>query len=231
MHYLSASTFYARKPIAIGDNGINSEASAATAPTHQWATSVGTNLPGLIGRIADRVAWRRVSNTQAQADAIVSQHTADSIRRGLDQSIEQRVVSVKAVVQEQLASLKIENGSSHVRYRTTPGYIEVALVPNGVTPEELAALPSIDGNPQIALRIHRSLLGQGVADQLAATTIPAAFTNFLEKRLAQKAISLLGTDVPADAIKCAADRNWLAVDFNNEDDSSTPPVAADTFYR
>ena len=231
MYYLSASTFRARKPIAIGDTGIATEASVASAPTHQWATSITTNLPGLFGRIAERVAWRRVSNSQMQADAIVSQHTAASIRRGLDRSIDASVVAAQTAIRDQLAALNIENGTSHVRYRTMRDCIEVSLIRNDATPEELAVLPSIEGNPQIALRIHRSILGQNIAKQLTGNATATSFVSVLETRIAQKAISILGTEVPADAIKCATDPNWLAIDFNDVNGDSAPPIAANTIYR
>jgi hypothetical protein len=231
MNYLSASTFRARKAIAIGDAGITTEDSVASAPTHQWATSITTNLPGLFGRIAERVAWRRVSNSQAQADAIVSQHTAASIRRGFDRSIDESVAAAQTAIQNQLAAFKIENGSSHVRYRTKSDCIEVALVRNDASPEELAVLPSIEGNPQIALRVHRSILGQSVAKQLVGKTTAASLVSFLEPRIAQKAIGVLGTDSSANAIKCSADSNWLAVDFNDVNGDPAPPIAANTIYR
>jgi hypothetical protein len=231
MNYLSASTFHARKAIAMGDAGITTEASVASAPTHQWATSITTNLPGLFGRIAERVAWRRVARSQAEADAIVSQHTAASIRRGFDRSMDERVAAAQAVIRDQLATLKIESGSSHARYRTTPDCIEITLVRNNASPEELAVLPAIEGNPQIALRVHRSILGLSLAKQLAGNATTASFVNFLETRIAQKEVSILGTDVPADAIKCSADPNWLAVDFRNANGDSAPPIAANTIYR
>jgi hypothetical protein len=84
LHYLSDSTFRARKRVVIGESGLSALPAVAVAPTRLRATEIQTNLPWLRDRIVQRIAWRRVANTRSQANAIASDHTADDIRHDLD---------------------------------------------------------------------------------------------------------------------------------------------------
>src|SRR5207249_8662678 len=61
LQYRSDSTFRAHKRLTIGESGLSASPATADAPTRLTATDIQTNLPRLRGRIAQRIAWRRVA--------------------------------------------------------------------------------------------------------------------------------------------------------------------------
>ena len=95
LHNIADSRFQANKRIALDDFGLRVAPAAADASTRLRTTFITTSLPRLRGRIATRIAWRRVSQTHARAEAITSDHTADDIRSDLDKRINQSMANVQ----------------------------------------------------------------------------------------------------------------------------------------
>jgi hypothetical protein len=165
LYYLSDSTFRAHKRLTVGEDGLSALSATALAPTHLTATNIGISLPGLRGRIAQRVAWRRVAKSQSAADAEVSDHTARDIRHDLDVKMNESIASMQDKVQAQLAKLQLADEHLVVRSRSTPDYVEVALCSDMASGEDFA-IPSfsIEGNPEIAVRVHRTMLVRAMSD-------------------------------------------------------------------
>jgi len=186
LDYKSNSKFQARKQVTIGESGLSASAAVADAPTRLTATNIRTNLPGLRNRIVQRIAWRRVANSQSQADAIVSDHTADDIRRDLDRKLNESIASIQNKVQLQIAKLQRDGdkGNLMMRSRSTPDYIEVALCRRSANGDEVQ-IPSfpIDGNPEIAVRVHRTTLIQAMSDPQIREMIAPLMANTLKKQL------------------------------------------------
>ena len=167
LQYLSDSTFHARKKLVIGESGLVASPATARAPSRLTLTGIQTTLPGLRGRIAQRIATRREANSRSQANAIVSDHTADDIREDLDNKLNEAVAAIHTKVQAQIAALKL-NESDHpvvMRSKSTPDYIEVALYHGGGKADELH-LPTfvMDNNPDFTVRVHRTVLARAVTD-------------------------------------------------------------------
>ena len=112
LQYLSDSTFHARKKLVIGESGLVASPATARAPSRLTLTGIQTTLPGLRGRIAPRIATRREANSRSQANAMVSDHTADDIREDLDNKLNEAVAAIHTKVQAQIAALKL-NESDH----------------------------------------------------------------------------------------------------------------------
>jgi hypothetical protein len=194
------------------------------APTRLKATDIHTNLPGLRDRIAQRIAWRRVAKTQSQADAIVSDHTADDIRHDLDRKINESIASMQAKVQSQIAKLKF-NGEDQrilIRSRSTPEFVELAVCQPGTRDDDWR-MPSfpVEGNPDVAVRIHPSVLAQVVSDSEVHEQITPVISqlfgaakgssNSERVRLTPNTFSL------ADG--------WLAFDFTTPNGQDSPRIA------
>jgi len=165
LDYLSDSTFRARKQLGVGESGLSASSATAIAPTHLTATHIGISLPGLRGRIGQRIAWRRVAKSQSAADAEVSDHTARDIRHDLDAKLNESIASIDEKVQSQLAILQQGDENLVMRSRSTPDYVEVALCRDSASGEDFA-MPSftIEGNPEIAVRVHRTMLVQAMSN-------------------------------------------------------------------
>lgn len=165
LDYLSDSTFRAHKRLTVGEDGLSALNATAVAPTHLTATHIGISLPGLRGLIAQRIAWRRVAKSQSAADAEVSDHTARNIRHDLDAKMNESIASMQDKVRAQLAKLPQADEHLVMRSRSTPDYVEVALCPDNTSREDFV-MPSfsIEGNPEIAVRVHRTMLVRAMSD-------------------------------------------------------------------
>ena len=91
LHFKTASTFRAHKLLTMTDAGIVASPAVAHATTRLTPTSIYTSLPGLRGRIGQRIARRREAASRSQANAIASDHTADDIRQGFDKRLNDSV--------------------------------------------------------------------------------------------------------------------------------------------
>lgn len=67
------------------------------------------------------------------------------------------------VFQLKVPGIELDQGEelATVRYRSTPDYVEMAMIPKGATAEELNLRPpAISGKPDFAIRVNRALLGR-----------------------------------------------------------------------
>jgi hypothetical protein len=180
--YDSDSTFRARKSLTITDAGLTAKSAVASAPTRLTPTQIRTSLPRLRGRIAQRIAWRRVNSSRAQADAIASDHTADDIRGDLDHKLNEAVATIQARIKPQVveANQALADGKLVVRSRSTPNSIEIALCSPGTTADQLKQIAAtVEGNPPVAARVHRAVVAKILTDERLRTKYAALFGNSL----------------------------------------------------
>jgi hypothetical protein len=167
LYYVSNSTFRASKSIVVDDRGLRVLPAQAEAPTRLTPVEIRTSLPRLRGRIAQRIAWRRVAKSRAEADAIASQHRAADIREGLDRRLDDEVATLQAKVQTQLADLHFGTNEAPVAVwsRSTPQFIEIALLPAGIHMDRFRAPEfQVPDNAQLAVRVHPTVLARVIAD-------------------------------------------------------------------
>jgi hypothetical protein len=220
----SHSAFRARKRLMMGQSRLIGLPASAEAPTAIQTTGLHVNLPGLRGRIGNRIAWGRVRGSQSQADAIASDHTADDIRRDLDKKIDESLASMHAKLRTQIAKLKSDgrNGSMLVRSRSAEDFIEVALCRRD---ERVADLPMpkfpVEGNPDIAVRVHQSVLARVASDaQLREKFAPYLTGALVGREFATNESPDNGRRLRVT--NCAMAGEWLVLDLNASggDDSS-----------
>jgi len=216
LDYNSDSTFRARKRITIDESGLTTTATVAEAPTHLKATNIRTSLPGLRNRIAQRIAWRRVGESQSQADAIVSDHTARDIRHDLDRKINESVASIQSKVKLQLAKLQGKDNDQPLvmRSRSTPDYVEVALCRRSPSGDEVE-LPSftVEGNPEIAVRVHRTILLQAMTDPEFREMLAPFLGNASGPQLAATGPKAASEKASLHVVSLATIGEWTAVDL------------------
>jgi hypothetical protein len=229
LQYLSDSTFRAHKRITIDESGLRASPATANAPTRLTATAIRTSLPGLRGRIAQRIAWRRVASSQREADAIASDHTADDIRGGLDRRINESVAAIQTKLQSQIADLKLDDDKKPmvVKSRSTPEYIEVAFCRPGVSPDELRMHSvAIEGDPDITVRAHRTVLARVLSDsKLRERFAPILGSSILASTGPPNVLAK--SDQPrGKSSNVAMDGEWLVIAFTaGEREEPSPRVA------
>jgi hypothetical protein len=222
LHYASNSTFRARKPIVIDDRGFRALPAVADAPTRLTPTSIQTNLPGLRGQIAHRIASRRAAESQVAADSEATQHRARDIREGLDQRINAKLDEFQARVQIEIAQLKIQDsaGKLVIKSRSTPDSVELALI-NRATSAGDFQMPKFEtsGNPDLAVRVHRSISG----NILANPELQARFAPFAASMLQSQLTNSEPNQEPAGV---ALEGDWVAFNISDAAHLQVPQVAS-----
>ena len=167
LYYDSDSTFRARKRLTMSDMGIVASRAVVSAPTRLKPTRIETSLPRLRGRIAQRIAWRRVNATRSEADAIASDHTADDIRHGFDLRLNDALAEIQSKVRTEIAALKIDDDGEPMKLqsRSAADHIQLALCRGSMNEDDWRQIAaSVEGQPEVAVRVHRSLLSRAISD-------------------------------------------------------------------
>lgn len=220
LHSISDSTFHASKLIGLDDSGLQVAPSSVKASTRLRTTNISTSLPRLRGRIATRIAWRRVSQSHDQAEAITSDHTADDIRTDFDTRTNRSLANIQKVLGAKMTEL--ESGRSSmpmdVRYRCRKDCVEMALLREDATAEErkLRPPPALQDS-DISVRVHRTLFTSAVEDPQLVQNLAPLLAKLLEARTRQgdkSERSPNGGTQNADT-KWAVDLDWVSLDFKD----------------
>jgi SLA1 homology domain 1, SHD1 len=218
LHQISDSTFRSSKLISLDDDGLHVSPAKTDAPTNLRTTDIDTSLPRLRGRIVRRIAWSRVADSHQQAESITAEHTAAIISRDFDERIDQSVAKVQEVFKSKVPDWDREHQSAktEVRFRSCPECIEVAMIRGEATTDERKLRPPlVDGNPDVAMRVHRAMLTRAIADPQIRNDWGPAFIKVLNARFNHKQEAGAQDDKksPIDSTKWAFDLDWLAMDF------------------
>lgn len=218
LHQVSESTFRSTKLISMDEKGLHVSRATTDAPTNLTTTGIDTSLPRLRGRIARRIAWGRVAGSHQQAESITAQHTSDDISRDFDERIDKSVAKVQEVFKSKVPEWDREHypAQTEMRFRSCPDCIEIAMIRREANTEERKLRPpTVDGNPDVAVRVHRAMLTRAMADPQVRNDWAPAFIKVLNARFGQKedASSKADKKSPVDNTKWAFDLDWLAMDF------------------
>jgi hypothetical protein len=217
LQYIGESTFHARKQLVVGTDGVSATQAVVEAPTRLIPTSVATNLPGLRGRIGNRIAQRREAGSRGQAEMIVGRDTANDIRHDFDTKLGGALADIQSKVKTQIAALKLngEDGDVVMRSRSTPEFVEVALCPQSSKASDLqmAADSPFDGNPECSVCVHRSIVGSLMAN------------SELRENLAPMLTSVIGATAGP---KLSMSGEWVALDLAGAQTAQAPSRVAAT---
>jgi hypothetical protein len=222
LHYHVNSQVHATKQIIVNERGLETRSATAQAPTRLTLVGVNTGLPGLRGLIAERIARRRAEARLAEANAIVSDHRENDVRKGLNERLDARIAELHSQLKTQLATMKLEGGNGiSFRSRSTPQYLEVAVYgagKNSTKPD----MPHFElkGNPNLSLRVHRKILARILADGELRTRLVSSFGQVFQARL-------MGGNVSNDAkANGSLDGEWLAFDVADASQLAVPARVA-----
>lgn len=211
LQILSDATFQARKPISLSDAGLNVSPATAVAPTKLQTTNIETTLPRLLGRIATRIAWRRDAQSRSEAEAITSQHAAKTIRDDLDARVDESIAKVEQALQFKIPGLEIDSQQLTIkRFRTSADYVEMAMMRQDATVEEYSLRPpEVQGSPDIAVRVSRSIVRQAVADSELSAELAPLLGKLLDARVINKALAMARDATTNWSIH----PHWIALDY------------------
>jgi hypothetical protein len=220
LHQISDSTFHTSKTIVLDKSGLDVTESVTSAPTRLVTTNISSYLPWLRGRIATRIAWRRVSGSHQEAERITAEHTAANISRDFDQSTNASVAKLQDVFRSKIPELNVDQGPmlAEVRFRTNQDSVEMAMVRVGAGVDERKLRPPVvEGNPDVAVRVHRALLVRAIADAQVRDDLAPLFASLLKKRLDPSEVATLESQSArlAESTKWSIGPDWLTLDFDD----------------
>jgi len=212
MDYNSQSTVRGHKRILIDESGLVAEPAVAEAPTQLRPTSIRTNLPGLRGRIGQRIAERRVNASLGQATTEVADHTARDVSHDLDEKIDGSIASTQSSLKSQLAQIKLHDKAQPIviRSRSTKAFVEIALCDR-----DTKQMPTFEvvGNPDVAVRVHRGVLATIASNSDLSVRLAPVLGTMLVGDLIEDT-GRTNRPVPdKTATKWTIDGDWIALDL------------------
>lgn len=217
LHGTARTPFYAAKRLTLNADGMRMSPTVTQARTSSVTNNIDAMLPGLRGRIAERVAWRRSSELRSEADLIASQHAADRIRGEFDKEVQLTVARMEKILIEGTRDLPVdfENTRPSIHFSSTAKHLDIVMHRPQATPEEIdLAPPAIDGDPDLAVRVHRVV----VRHALSTTALKHMVQTLLGDMRASSSIrpirtvTTAATEAVALHLKWSPDRNWLTLD-------------------
>jgi hypothetical protein len=214
LHGSATTPFYAIKRLTLNAEGTHMLPTVIQARTTSVTNVIDTVLPGMRGRIAERVAWRRSAEHRSEADAIASEHAAERIRAEFDSEVQLTVARIEKILLDGTRDLPMmfEDGRPSIRFSSTAGHLDIVMVRPQATAEELAlAPPGIVGDPVLAIRAHRVV----VRHALGTTRLKQMVQTLLTGLLSEPTVKTVKTAAPeavAFELKWSPDRNWLIFD-------------------
>jgi hypothetical protein len=101
----------------------------------------------------------------------------------------------------------------------------MAMLRGGASAEELKLRPpTIEGKPDVAIRVNRAILGTALGDSQTAEQLSPWLAKLLKARVAGLAAAARGSSVQAadDVTQWSVDRDWVAMEFTDGGRSASP---------
>jgi hypothetical protein len=214
------SSFHAHKRITMDDRGVRVGPAITTISTDLDLLGVSSTLPRLRGRIARRIGSRRAAQSHGQAQAITADHTADDIRRDFDERVNRSMAKVQQALGSQIPELEAGRNPdpTDVRFRSSPNYVEVAILRENATAEERKLRPPMPtSDSDVAVRMHRTLFTGALEDPELMQNLSPLFQKLLEARQEKERDARKSSTIAATAAapKWAFDLEWLSLDFTD----------------
>lgn len=214
LHGSATTPFYATKRLMLSAEGMRMSPTVTQARTASVTHDIETTLPGLRGRIAERVAWRRSAERRSEADDIASQHAAARIRDEFDKEVQLTVARIEKVLIEGTRDLPTEfaGGRPSIHFSSTAKHLDIVMHRPQATAEEIAVVPpAIDGDPSLAVRAHRVVVRHALSTTRLKQMVQTLLTG-LRSDPTVKTIKTAAPEAVAIELKWSPDRNWLLLD-------------------
>lgn len=200
----------ASKRVLLDESGFHGQPTQSTASSLTQTLGLGTNLPGLRGNLALRIAGRRIESTRPQANAESAWHARANMSREMDRRLAKPLANWNAICQELLAAARQGDYELGARASTTDDQLRLVIhrkTPSGKVPAEPLPAP-IDGGPQIAVWIHNSLIKRVMND----SNLQQALQPLVARLTAHSGLAARGeAGVPDYRINWSDGGKWMTV--------------------
>jgi hypothetical protein len=127
IHSRTITRFIARKRIILDANGLVALPAACNATARSTLARATSPLPGVRGRLASRIGWRRAQDQLSEADRISAQHSAAEIRRRFDAEVAIQLAEANQLLKRQTAAWTSGYGGRlPLRFSTTGEHLCVS---------------------------------------------------------------------------------------------------------
>lgn len=212
LHSYGETVFEARSRLTFENGGVRVTPATANARTNTTTSDIESTLPGLRGRIVERVAWRKSSEMRGQADHIAAQRASNRIAAALNQEMKQAAAGIEKALVENIRKLADEHdGKPSVHFRSTPEYLHLIMRRAGAADDDLEP-PAVVGNPHISVRVHRMVVRNALSDTQLAGVLRPLMTGLITSKNTPQVLTADDAD-PGFDIQWSADRNWMMIDY------------------
>ena len=176
------------KNLVLSGDGFHGLPAQSQVITQTQVTGVGTTKHGVVDRLIKKVAWKRIPQQKAAGERIAAQHAEQMLNRRLDVEAAEQLNKANADYKERFRWPLVRTGTFPrlLQFSTTSDYLHVKATESAdsriSTP---TAAPALSGSPDMAVRMHESLVNNFASGLLSGRTLTQADTE-------QIAINLLG---------------------------------------
>jgi hypothetical protein len=204
LHSNGETHFEAKKTIVFDRTGIVSRPAVAIAETTLTTRGLESTLPGMRGRLVERIGWKQVAETRGEAESIAAEHAQVQIARCLDEEVDHALVAIRQLATEQLAGLPSSaDGTPRVaRFATTRSHLHFAIDHGAASDQSWDDLAA--GEVAIMARIHRIAVQEAVRNPRFAKLLPLLVSQLPDARTGGPAGS-------QPAVSWSPDGQWLLV--------------------
>jgi hypothetical protein len=210
---LGVTQFESRKAIRFGDDGLHLFPAATDATTRSTTSGIATDLPGLCGRLATRIAANGVEASRNEVDWISSGKAAMRISRGFDRTLDQQVQELNQVVLETVADFRADLAEHPVGFHflSTADRFQIVMLRPGGNRDQIVTPPmATAGLPDIEVHMHTAFVDRVVN----SVDLRRHFQPFLELLPVLESLALSKDADPRAEIskyRWSPDRQWLNV--------------------
>lgn len=215
----SSSTFVARKQFILDERGLTVMPAVVAANSCSNTHDIRTSLPGLRGRVAEKVAWRRSGEMRAEADQIAARHVEERIAREFDDYANPRLEKVRGKLLANVGQLPAADDGEPMKlsFQSTPTHIQIVALRGNATAVAKVVPPAIEGNPKVAVHVHRAIVGRVLSDPAVRESITMLVSQMMTSPL-QPGTVQAKPELPKYQMHWTDDKSWMVFEYN-------PPVA------
>jgi len=162
------------KRLLIDADGVRGGPAVSSARTRTHVTAVGSTHRRLLGRVVRRVAKKRIPQQKSASESVAARHAEHKFNARLEAEVGALLTKANQGFQQRFRNPLIRRGEFPrlLRFSTTAEIVRVEVLHDG--PSRLAAPstpPEISGRPDLAVRLHESLVNNFATGLLAGRTI------------------------------------------------------------
>lgn len=157
IHSTGATSISASKRLWIDADGLHSDGAEAACATNSHIHGISANC-----RLIEKMAWKKAGQSKGQAEAIASRRAEGRVASRVDDQASEMLADANGKFNDKFRKPLVRRGGfpQRLQFHTTAENLFVRMMQRGA--DQLAApaeAPAINGTPDLAVRLHESMVG------------------------------------------------------------------------